>query len=316
MVSISAPSAEQPGERNARNPAIDKSTYVYKTVDDLELKLDVFGRPAERAAPVLMWIHGGALMIGARADIDLALAAKLAEAGCTVASIDYRLAPETKLPEIVQDVTDAYDWIRERGPEFFNAAPDRIAVAGASAGGYLALMTGLVCRPRPQVLAALYGYGDIVGDWYTTPCEHYRATLPLVSEEDARLVVGGSPVVSGTPEQRGKLYLHCRQQGTWPTYVLEKDPTVEPEAFVPFCPAKNVSADYPPTVLIHGDIDHDVPYEQSRLMARALAKAGVAHQCLTIANADRGFAGGDPRDVAEAMDRAAAFVIERLAARK
>ena len=52
-----------------------------------------------------------------------------------VVSIDYRLAPETKLPAIVEDVQDACRWVRERGPKLFRIAPERLAVMGGSAGG-------------------------------------------------------------------------------------------------------------------------------------------------------------------------------------
>ena len=48
----------------------------------------------------------------------------LLDAGYVVVSIDYRLAPQVKLPAILEDVRDACDWVRERGPELFRIEPD------------------------------------------------------------------------------------------------------------------------------------------------------------------------------------------------
>ena len=90
------------------------------------------------------------------------------QAGYAVFAVDYRLAPETRLAEIVGDVRDALGWLRGEGARRLRIDPKRLAVVGHSAGGYLALMAGCVARPRPQALVAFYGYGDIIGEWYAT----------------------------------------------------------------------------------------------------------------------------------------------------
>lgn len=113
-----------------------------------------------------MWIHGRALITGSRAEPPEWLDPNRQY---VVVSIDYRLAPETKLAVIVEDLEDAYLWVRERGPGLFRIDPERIAVAGQSAGGYLTLMSGFSVNPRPRVLLALSGYGDIALPWYTRP---------------------------------------------------------------------------------------------------------------------------------------------------
>ena len=89
----------------------------------------------------------------------------------------------------------------------------------------------------------------------------------------------------------GRYYLYCRQQGLWPKEVLGRDPDKQPCDFDPFCPVRNVTAGYPPTLLLHGDEDTDVPYEQSVLMADTLACAGVEHQLLTVPGGGHGFDG-------------------------
>src|SRR5207244_13643161 len=87
--------------------------------------------------------------------------------GYALVSLDYRLAPEVKLPAIIEDVQDAFRWLREKGPKDLHIDPDRIVVSGGSAGGYLTLMTGICVKPRPLALVALWGSGDGDVGWCT-----------------------------------------------------------------------------------------------------------------------------------------------------
>src|SRR5438552_7554585 len=102
-------------------------TYAFKKVGDLEIKADVYQPVADKNCPVVIWIHGGALIMGDRKGIDGDLRNMLLKAGYAVVSIDYRLAPETKLPAILEDVQDGCHWVREQGPDLFHINPDRIA---------------------------------------------------------------------------------------------------------------------------------------------------------------------------------------------
>jgi len=289
-----------------------RETFTFKKADGVALEMDVYRAKGEGRHPVVLWIHGGALIFGTRMDIEYPFAAALSEAGCTIASMDYRLAPEAKLPEIMVDVRDAYAWVRAEGPSRFNADPDRVAVAGASAGGYLTLMAGVLCRPRPRALAVYYGYGDIVGSWLTEPSEHYRTILPLVDEIEANNEIGTTPIVNGSLRDRGKFYLFCRQHGIWPNRVLGKDPQKDPEAFGPYLPLKHIDPEWPPMVLIHGELDHDVPADQSRLAAVALKKAGIKHRLIIVPGADHGLAGASEQELQKVRSEAAAFVLEAL----
>jgi acetyl esterase/lipase len=163
-----------------------KTTYTFKTAGGCAIRADVY-RPADAAArPVILWIHGGALIFGSRANIRARQLDRYLEAGFAVVSIDYRLAPETKLPEILDDVRDAYRWVRSEGPRLFRIDPDRTAVVGHSAGGYLTLTCGYRLNPPPRALVSFYGYGDITGDWYSKPDPFYSSTEPRVSELEAR----------------------------------------------------------------------------------------------------------------------------------
>lgn len=145
------------------------TTHTYKAVDGLAIRADVHLARDDRVRPIAVWIHGGALIMGRRQGVPQPLMDRLIEAGFAVVSIDYRLAPETKLAAIIEDVEDAFAWIRGQGPDLFRADPDRIAVLGSSAGGYLALTTGHRVDPRPQALVSFWGYGDLIGPWYSTP---------------------------------------------------------------------------------------------------------------------------------------------------
>jgi acetyl esterase/lipase len=258
----------------------------------------------------VMYLHGGALIMGDRSWISQVQVGRYLQAGFAVVSIDYRLAPETKLENLLEDVKAAHQWIREKGPELFKIDPNQLVVAGSSAGGYLTLMCGVMLQPKPKALVAFYGYGDIVGPWYSEPDPFYLQE-PRVSRADAfpALKITTS---AGTPDwnARGRFYLYCRQNGVWPNEVSGHDPKTEPGYFKQFCPIRNVSKTYPPTMLLHGNKDTDVPYQQSVDMAAELERAGVEHQFLTVDGGGHSFdmRMQDPT-VAAYFDRAVAFLL-------
>lgn len=105
-------------------------------------------------------------------------------------------------------------------------------------------------------------------------------------------------------------YLYCRQHGAWPQEVTGHDPKIEPEEFDPFCPIRNVTTQYPPTLLIHGDKDTDVPYEKSVAMAKKLEEVGVEHQLVTVLGKGHGFEVNGFADpvVASALNKTLAFL--------
>ncbi len=287
-------------------------TEVYKTVNGLDIKADIYGAGGGKR-PAVVWIHGGALIMGSRNGVPRQLRERLLGYGYAIVSIDYRLAPETKLPAIIDDVRDAFRWVREKGPRF-GIDPERIGTAGGSAGGYLTLMTGFAVTPRPRALASFWGYGELTTPWCAEPDDFYRKK-PLVSKEEAEGAVGSAPVADPPPENsRGRFYLYCRQQGIWPNRVSGHDAKKENQWFDPYCPLRNVTAQYPPTILVHGTADTDVPYDESRNMAARLKQAGVVHEFLTVQGAGHGLAGASPEEVDNAYARAAEFLRARLGA--
>jgi acetyl esterase/lipase len=290
-----------------------KITNTYKQVGELKILADVYPA-AGKNRPVVVWIHGGALIMGNREGIPGWLLEACRRNEYVLVSFDYRLAPETKLPLIIEDVEDALRWIRKKGPKLFHADPRRIAVVGGSAGGYLTLTAGFRVKPRPQALVSLYGYGDIVGPWYSEPSPHPRHQVSKLSREEAFKQVSGKPI-SDSRERKGDggaFYQFCRQQGLWPKAVSGWDPRKEPEKFYPYMAVKNVTADYPPTLLIHGDKDTDVPYEQSEMMAGEFGKHQVEHRLIRLEGGEHGLAGADPKLVNQAYADAATFLERHL----
>jgi len=290
-------------------------TFTYKKVGELGIKIDVHRRDDDRLRPVAVWIHGGALMGGRRRNIGRA-GEMLLEAGYCVVSIDYRLAPETKLPEIVADLEDAFIWIRENAHENFLGDTAKIAVLGNSAGGHLTLTSGFRVNPRPDVLVAFWGYGYLIGPWLSEPSAHQRHREREFSEADAVSVLAG-PSVANSAERTGYgggFYHYCRQRGIWPRMVSGFDPESEAARFDPYMAAKNVTPEYPPTLLIHGAEDTDVPHQQSEIMARALEQYDVTHRIISVAGGEHGLAGADSSEIDAAYAAVLPFIAKYVPA--
>jgi len=100
--------------------------------------------------PLVVYFHGGGWCIGDVASYD-PLCRQLANAsGCSVLSVEYRLAPEHPFPAAIEDALLATEWAWENSG-LLGADPDRIALAGDSAGGNLAIVTALLARDRGSV---------------------------------------------------------------------------------------------------------------------------------------------------------------------
>lgn len=292
---------------------ISKKTYTYKTVDNCEIKADVYGADDNLIQPAIVFIHAGALIGGGRESHPI-ITEMLSNAGYVVISIDHRLAPETKLNGIIEDLRDALNWIRKDGQILFNIDIERIGVVGNSAGGYLTLMSGFAADYRPKALVSIYGYGDISGSWSNCPNPFY-CQQPLISESTARAVVSTQAISETSPnKQRFSFYIYCRQHGTWAKEVTGYNPELVPEVFNQFCPIRNVTSLYPPTMLLHGDMDTDVPYEQSVEMAKRLAEVGIEHQLVTVLGKGHCFevAGFTDPVVADALNRVIAFLKQHV----
>jgi len=286
----------------------EKVTVVYKKAGGVDIKAAVFADSAPAPRPAAVWIHGGGLINGHREQLFAFTN------GYVLVSLDYRLAPETKLPAILSDIEDALRWLRIDGAKQFNVDPKRIAVTGGSAGGFLTLAAGYRVQPPPRVLLAFWGYGDLLGDWAAAPSPHARHNQKKVSAEEAAKQ-GSGPAVADSRDRKGDggaIYIYGRQTGEWPKLVSGFDPRREPEKFTSLLPLKNVRAKFPPTALVHGTSDTDVPFEQSQLMVREFEKHGVKFEFHAIAGAEHGLAGGNADEIDDAYRKAFEFVKREL----
>jgi acetyl esterase/lipase len=297
-------------------PPLVQKTYVVKEAGDLKLQVDVHRDSSSETRPVLVWIHGGALILGSRSHVPGDLLQLCREEKAALVSIDYRLAPQAKLPDIIQDVQDAFGWIRGKGAEEARLDPKKLVVSGGSAGGYLTLMTGICVEPRPTALVAYWGYGDVDGDWYTKPSAFYRQSKPIYDRDET--IQALSPRVVTEPpgklqgEARSRYYYYLRQNGLWTREVTGFEPGKEQAKLDRYCPVRNVTSSYPPAMLIHGTEDTDVPYDLSAAMAKEFEKHKVPHELVTVPGSGHGLSGGDKKLVDAAREKARAFIREKL----
>lgn len=126
-------------ERSVPGPAGDVAVRVYRPSD-------------EQGLPILVWLHGGAFVIGGP-DMTDGLCRTLTNAAeCIVVSVDYRLAPEHPFPAAFEDSYAALQWCAEHGAAL-GGDPARLAVGGDSAGAALAACVALHARDHGPTLA-------------------------------------------------------------------------------------------------------------------------------------------------------------------
>ncbi|MBC2650411.1 alpha/beta hydrolase [Novosphingobium aerophilum] len=143
--------------------AVDRALVIPGPGGDLPARL--FDARAEREpSPVVLFFHGGGFVTGSVAT-HAPLAAEIARAlDLPVVSVEYRLAPEHKWPAAPDDAEAAARWIAANGAALGREV-DGLVLSGDSAGGTLALVTGLALRDRPaacpaRLLLAIYPMAD------------------------------------------------------------------------------------------------------------------------------------------------------------
>jgi acetyl esterase/lipase len=104
----------------------------------------------------------------------------------------------------------------------------------------------------------------------------------------------------------------ARQNGLWSEEVSGFARSAIADKITPYEPIPNVTPDWPPTLLIHGTQDTDVPYEQSELMAKKFKQKGVHFTLIPIDHGEHGLEGGDPQKITEAYKTMAKFIKEHL----
>ena len=281
-------------------------SYVFKEEDGLTFRVEVHSYGTDDVRPGIFVVHGGGFILGDRFEIIEGVIEDLLDDEFVIMSVDYRLAPESKMSDAWDDISDGYQWVLNNGPSLFHLDPMRVAVYGESAGSFYAQLAGYRLSPRPKAVVSFYGANDLLGTFGMEP------GFPgwIIDEEYALATIGDEPLLSGDFERRF-YYGYCRQQVILPFEVTGLDPIVDASVYdTLFCPLRNVTADYPPTILVHGTEDNDVPLTETYNMIEALTAADVPWEVNIVQGGghvlDTGSA--DPADIEAAFLQVRSFL--------
>lgn len=141
------PRVENPVSRNPfrlRRPGVTVSSDVSYGDAGIRNLLDVYQAVprVRRAAPVFLWLHGGAWVMGHKTQQGLPLLYSLAQRGWLCVSMNYQLGPVSRFPASLIDVKRAIAWVRHHAPTY-GGDPSFIVASGGSAGAHLAALAAL-----------------------------------------------------------------------------------------------------------------------------------------------------------------------------
>ncbi len=231
-------------------------TETYFVYEGLQLQATFYPAATATSKPLtLLYLHGGGLVFGDRNDLPDAYRKMLSDAGYALLTIDYPLAPETQLPEIMLCLQQSLVWFREEGKKLFHLGSADYVLFGRSAGAYLAFqLAARSADPHLKGLASFYGYYSLDDPSFHLPNAYYN-TFPKVPAHYVDQLIQMRPLAVGPVTARFPIYLHARQTGKWVPLFL-KDKTKRT--------AFNLTAaelqSLPPTFLTASTADKDVPY--------------------------------------------------------
>jgi acetyl esterase/lipase len=254
---------------------------VYRRASGVDLKLDVYTPyPAGGPKPTLIVFHGGGWVEGSKDGGTLALLPYL-ERGFAAVNVGYRLGGVALAPAAVEDGRCAVRWVVENAAKYaFD--PDRIVVTGWSAGGHLALTSGLL-----DVAAGFDRTCAIAGD--------LRWSSPAQDEVKVAAVVNWFGITDVADLLEGANAKH---------YAIEwlGSRTDRRELAERLSPLRYVRPGAPPVLSIHGDKDPDVPYSHAVRLHAALDRAGVPNRLWTVKGGGHGdFSRDEERRIYEAI---------------
>lgn len=223
----------------------------------------------------VLYLHGGGLLYGERDDLPRPYVRLFTDAGYTMLCMDYPLAPETALPEILDAVFDG--WRAHVAQGVADGSYEGYYLFGRSSGAYLALMLAArISRdpsaPQPLGILDFYGYPDLHNKAFIEPAKAYTA-LPAVERRDAERIVGsaGDMPTSGPKALRYALYVHARQQpGAWLDLLgLTETDGVPNQQLLDACSlGADDIAHLPRLFITASSADEDVPFRISKTLAR------------------------------------------------
>lgn len=155
---------------------------------------------ADSRSPLLVYFHGGGLVMGSNHSFEPLARALASAAGATVVAVDYRLAPESAPPAQFDDAYAATAWVSSHADEL-GVDPSRLAVVGDSAGGSLAAAVALAARDRggPPICAQVLLYPGLDRDM-TAPSIVALADAPLLTRDDIDYMHALADGDAGPPE--------------------------------------------------------------------------------------------------------------------
>jgi acetyl esterase/lipase len=257
---------------------------VYERANGWEGKLDIYARRAPTPAPTVIFIHGGGWVQGTKEASVLTVLPYIAM-GYSVVNVEYRLANVSLAPAAIEDCRCALRWVVAHAKEY-NFVVDKLVIAGTSAGGHLALTTGMIPTSA--------GFDRIC----QTPAEpRVAAIVDFFGITDVADLLDG-PNKKPFPEN-----------GPYTVQWLGNQPN-RAEIAKAASPLTYVKSGVPPTISIHGDADSTVPYAHSVRLQDALQKAGVAHELVTIPGGGHG--GFSPAEWQRAYTAIQAFLTRHV----
>ena len=193
---------------------------VYHSVNGRDLKVDLY-KPEGGSVPTktaVVLIHGGGWILGEKGMMT-PLASQFAAQGFLAAAVEYRLVREAAWPAQLEDVTTAVRWVADNAADLGIDA-DHIVVAGASAGGHLALMAAAELNKESKVAAVLSLF---------SASELTVSEVPEKGKFNAAMLLG--PDASDDVVKAASPYYQV-SEGFPPTFVLHgtKDWLIDPVA--------------------------------------------------------------------------------------
>jgi acetyl esterase/lipase len=229
------------------------------------IPIRIYRPPTDSDAPlpIVLFIHGGGWSVGDLDTYDGMARRHAAGADAIVVSIDYRLAPEHPYPAAVDDAWAATQWVAEHAAEL-GADPDRLAVAGDSAGGNLAAVVSQLARDAggPRILFQLL--------WY--PSTTFDTSLPSFTEN------ANAPILDVDG---------CKGCTRW--YIGDLDLSDMPATLAP-ARAEDLSGLPPAYIAVAG---HDPLRDDGMRYAELLTAAGVPVELHNARTLVHGYAGYD-----------------------
>jgi acetyl esterase/lipase len=230
---------------------------TYAIVEDAVLKMDIYYPEIVLGpAPAVVFVHGGAFVSGNRSYNPR----DFVERGYLVASIDYRLAPRYRWPAQIEDTKCAIRYLRANANKY-GLDPNRIGALGPSAGGHLVAMLGITNSSA--------GFDNSGG--YFDQSSRVQAAVDMFGTTDL--------VAMGASRPDMTQYFD--------TWFGTPNPSVE--TLRKASPITYVTADSAPFLILHGELDDEVPPSQSQALYERLKAAGVTATLVMVKNAKHGF---------------------------